>query len=146
MDSFTTNEENPWKNEMVWKKGIIDLNDTLDRADEAIKRGNNGLKIVREIRKYEAEPVVIDLVNEEQETPKRRKVTFNIEYGKCTQAIDEVLKSLEIITGIDINTLVNKKNTNVQYAQVIRATDAVSLTNSEIKLTASRGSTVILFQ
>ena len=104
MDSVTLNEENPWKNEMVWKKGIIDLNDTLDRASEVIKRGNNGIKTVREIRKYEAEPVVIDLENEGEETTKKKKVTFNIEYGKCSQVLEEVVKSLEMITGIDIDT------------------------------------------
>ena len=104
MDSITMNEDKEWKNEMVWKKGITDLNDTLDRASEMITKGNNSIKTVREIRKYEAEPEVIDLENDKEETARKKRVTFHMEYGKCSQVLEEVVKSLELISGIDIDT------------------------------------------
>merc|ERR1712121_554372 len=122
MDSITGSEENPWQSELVWKKGIINLNDTVERANEAIGRVNNGLKIVREIRKIEAEPEVIDLVNENQEKAKKKRVTFDIEYGRCTQVLDEVVKSLEMITGINID---NTPRTQIE--RIIRILVAVCI-------------------
>merc|ERR1712121_339247 len=122
MDSITGSEENPWQSELVWKKGIINLNDTVERANEAIGRVNNGLKIVREIRKIEAEPEVIDLENENQEKTKKKKVTFDIEYGRCTQVLEEVVKSQEMITGINIDN-----TPKIQIERIIRILVAVCI-------------------
>ena len=92
MSSFTTNEENTWVNELVYKS-FNELNDTMDLVDEAIMKGNDGREVVKEIREYMAESEIIDLVDDDQEAPKKRKkVTFSKEYGKCNEIIDEVLR------------------------------------------------------
>merc|ERR1712121_286938 len=60
---------------------------------------------VKEVRDLIADNEIIDLVEDSQEAPiRRRKVTFNKEYNRCNEMIDEVLVILQNLTGIDIVT------------------------------------------
>ena len=102
MSSFTTNEDNVGVNDLVYKS-FNDLNDTMDLVEGALMKNNDGKEIVKEVREFIAETEIIDLVDDDQEAPKkRRKVTFSKEYSKCNEIIDEVLRVLQNITGIDI--------------------------------------------
>merc|ERR1712033_96139 len=77
----------------------------MDLADSAIMKRNDEREVVKEIWEHIAESEIIDLVDDDQEAPKkRRKVTFSKEYSKCNEIIDEVLRVLQNITGIDIAT------------------------------------------
>ena len=71
-----------------------------------IELGNNSMRTVEEIRsrKNKRESEVIDLENEKEDIVKKKRVTFLIEYDKCANAIEDVVKSLEFIAGINIDT------------------------------------------
>merc|ERR1711888_317262 len=83
MDSIIISKDRVWKNEKEWKKGINDLNTTLDRANEMIDLANSSIKAVKDIRsrKTNGEPEVVDLENEneKEDIVKRKRVTFLIE-------------------------------------------------------------------
>ena len=51
MDSLSVNEDSTWQGELVWKKTIKKLNDTVERASEAIGEGEEVFNVVKEIRK-----------------------------------------------------------------------------------------------
>ena len=64
------------------------------------------MKAVEEIRsrKTAGEPEVVDLENENEDVVKKKRVTFLIEYEKCSLAIEDVVKALEFIANINIDT------------------------------------------
>ena len=112
--TLTLSKESDWKNKKEWKKGIIELNTTLDQSNEIIEMGNSNMDVIKEIRRRKAvknkdgEQEVVDLENEEEDIVRKKKVTFLIEYKKCTSAIEEVIKALEFIATIDIDTTPRK--------------------------------------
>merc|ERR1711895_268318 len=97
MDTLSFNEDTIWQGEAKWMKTMKDLDDTVEKAYNAIEESENVLKAVESIKDKEIEPEMIDITGDKEEKLSRKKVTFKVEYEKSNLVIEEVMELLEII-------------------------------------------------
>ena len=103
METFTIDEEeDTWQGESDWKKTVKKLKDTVERASVVIGKGNKGLQIVNDLKKKITEYEIINIESEDSEKTEKKKVKFEIEHGTCNQVLEEVMNSLDMIIGMNI--------------------------------------------
>merc|ERR1711895_349454 len=97
MDTMSFNEDTIWQGEARWMKTMKDLDDTVEKAHNAIEESEDVLKAVESIKDKEIEPEIVDITGDKEEKINRKKVTFKVEYEKSNLVIEEVMELLEII-------------------------------------------------
>merc|ERR1711895_428861 len=81
------------------------LNDTMDLLDNNVQDNMSSKEDIEEVREYMSEIEVVEVEEENQNIPGRRKnVTFTKEYSRCSNMIDDVLTILQNISGINLVT------------------------------------------
>ena len=104
MSSSILNEDSTVATGEVYEK-YTHLNDTMDLIDIKVKDNMCSKEDVEEVREYMSEIEVVEVEEDNQDTPARRKnVTFTKEYSRCSNMIDDVLDILQNISGINLVT------------------------------------------